>query len=128
MPFEDLTGRVIAAAIDVHKTLKPGLDEKLYERALCIEFEERGIKFKQQPKYEASYKNKAIGLLVPDLIVEDTLIVETKCVESFVPAHDAQMIGYLNITDLDIGLLLNFKVWPLGKRRIIKPGFKQPTP
>jgi GxxExxY protein len=57
-------------------------------------------------------------------VVERTLIVDTKCVEAFAPAHDAQMIDYLNITGLDIALLLNFKTWPLGKRRILRPGFK----
>jgi len=75
MPFQELTGGVIAAAIEVQKTLKPGLDEKLYERARCIEFEACGITCSQQPKYEVSYKDKPIGLLMPDLIVEDTLIV-----------------------------------------------------
>lgn len=123
-PNHELTGEVIAAAIAVHKELRPGLDEKLYERALCIEFAERGIDFEQQPKYEATYKGRFLGHLIPDLVVEKSLIVDAKCVESFLPVHDAQMIGYLNITGLNIALLLNFKDWPLGKRRILRPGFQ----
>lgn len=71
---QELTGQVIAAAIAVHQELLPGLDEKLDERALCIEFAERGISFEQQPKYEATYKGHFLGHLIPDLVVERTLI------------------------------------------------------
>ncbi len=123
LPHQELTGQVIAAAIAVHQALRPGLDEKLYERALCIEFTERHIQFEQQPRYEAKYKGHSVGQMVPDLVVENTLIVDTKCVTSFTPQHEAQMLGYLNITGLDVALLLNFKSWPLGKRRFIRPGF-----
>lgn len=120
-PHQDLTGAVISAAIEVHQTLRPGLDEKLYERALCIELAERGIDFEQQPRYESFYKGRFIGHLIPDLVVEKKLIVDTKCVEGFTASHEAQIIGYLNISQLEVGLLLNFKVWPLGKRRLSRP-------
>lgn len=121
LPYKELTKEVIAAAIAVHQELRPGLDEKLYELALCIELAERGIHFEQQPRYEAFYKKHFIGHLVPDLVIDNKLIVDTKCVASFTPAHEAQIIGYLNITGLEIGLLLNFKTWPLGKRRLFRP-------
>jgi GxxExxY protein len=124
---QDLTRRIIAAAIAVHQELRPGLDEKLYERALCIELAERNIYFEQQPKYEARYKGHFLGHLIPDLVVDRTLIVDAKCVESFTSLHEAQMIGYLCITGLDVALLLNFKTWPLGKKRVIRPGC-QPNP
>jgi GxxExxY protein len=124
LPHQKLTGKVIAAAITVHKEMRPGLDEKIYERALCIELSERGLFFEQQPKYEATYKGRFLGHLIPDLVVERTLIVDAKCVDAFAAVHDAQMIGYLNITGLDVALLLNFKTWPLGKRRIVRPGFQ----
>lgn len=120
-PHQDLTGAVISAAIEVHQTLRPGLDEKLYERALCLELADRGIHFEQQPKYEAYYKTRFIGHLIPDLVIENTLIVDTKCVAAFGPSHEAQIIGYLNISKLEVGLLLNFKTWPLGKRRLYRP-------
>lgn len=119
-PHQDLTGAVISAAIAVHEDLRPGLDEKLYERALCLELAERGIDFRQQPKYEVFYKTRFIGHLIPDLVIEDTLIVDAKCVDCLTKAHEAQIIGYLNITNLEVGLLLNFKVWPLGKRRLFR--------
>ena len=123
LPHKELTGKIIAAAIVVHEALRPGLDEKLYERALCIELAERGIDFEQQPKYEVTFKGKFIGHLIPDLVVENTVIVDAKCVESFNETHISQVLGYLAITGLDIGLLLNFKTWPLGKRRVIRSGY-----
>lgn len=115
----DLTRRIIGAAIAVHKELKPGLDEKLYERALCIELAEQHIQFEQQPEYEVHYKGHFVGSKQPDLIVEKKVIADAKCVEAFTSAHEAQMLGYLNLTGLDLALLLNFKVWPLGKKRIV---------
>ncbi len=120
LPHTELTREVIAAAIAVQKELRPGLGEKLYEVALCIELADRGIQFEQQPRYEAFYKKHFIGHLIPDLVVEDKIIVDVKCVESFTASHSAQIIGYLNITELEIGLLLNFKTWPLGKRRLFR--------
>ncbi|MCH7227290.1 GxxExxY protein [Verrucomicrobiaceae bacterium E54] len=100
--------------------MKPGLDEKIYERALCIELADQQIHFEQQPEYEVRYKGHFIGSKQPDLIVERKVIVDAKCVEAFTSAHEAQMLGYLNLTGLDLALLLNFKVWPLGKKRIIQ--------
>ena len=120
MRHEELTGKIIAAAIAVHEALRPGLDEKIYERALRIELEEMGIRCSQQPRYEVNYKGQLLGHLIPDLIVEDLVIVDTKCVSMFTDIHSSQILGYLNITGLDVGLLLNFKSWPLGKRRVIR--------
>jgi len=118
-PHRDLTRRIIGAAIEVHQCLRPGLDEKLYERALCIELADRGLPFEQQPEYDVHYKGHRIGSKRPDLVVEGKVIVDAKCVDAFSPSHEAQMLGYLNLTGLDLALLLNFKVWPLGKRRIV---------
>ena len=122
-PHKELTREIIASAIMVHQELRTGLDEKFYERALCIEFAERGIHFDQQLEYPVHYKKRFLGNLIPDLVVEKSVIVDTKVVDAFTPAHEAQMLGYLNITGLDVALLLNFKVWPLGKKRIIRPGY-----
>ncbi len=126
--YEELTGKVITAAIAVHRDLKPGLDEKIYERALCIELAEQGICFEQQPKYDVLYKGRYLGHLFPDLVVENKIIVDPKCVDSFSLANEAQMLGYLNITGLSVALLLNFKVWPLGKKRILHPNIKNTQP
>lgn len=120
---KDLTGQIIAAAISIQNELKPGLSEKIYEKALCIELTERGISYEQQTKFEVFYKGQNLGYLIPDLVVDKKIIVDTKCVDSFNPTHDTQMLGYLNITGLSLALLLNFKIWPLGKRRILRPEF-----
>jgi GxxExxY protein len=109
-PHQELTREVIAAAILVHQELRPGLDEKLYERALCIELAERGIHFEQQSRYDVFYKGRHLGHLVPDLVVENKIIVDPKVADTFTSEHEAQMIGYLNVTRLDVALLLNFKV------------------
>lgn len=120
-PHSDLTRQIIGAAIAVQKSLGPGLDEKLYENALSIELAHLGISFSQQPEFPVHYRERFIGKLRPDLIAENTVIIEIKVAESFTPSHDAQLLSYLSITKLPLGLLLNFKVTPLGKRRLIAP-------
>lgn len=115
---KDLTERIIGAAMEVHRELRNGLDEKLYENALCIELEERGIPYDQQKRYEVAYKSRPIGTLIPDLIINESVIVDTKVVESFNDAHISQIMGYLKITGLKVGLLLNFKHASLKIKRI----------
>lgn len=117
-PHSELTSEIIASAQAVHEDLHPGLDEVLYERALCIEFAERNIFFVQQKVHPVKYKSHYIGDLIPDLIVEDRVIVDLKVVEAFSDTHVAQMLGYLNITGLEIGLLINFKHSKLQIKRI----------
>jgi GxxExxY protein len=114
----ELTKRIIGAAMEVHRELRNGLDEKLYENALCIEFAEQGIFFDQQKIYNVFYKNRPIGKLIPDLIVDQSVIVDTKVVEIFNDAHISQMIGYLRITGLKVGLLINFKHASIKVKRI----------
>lgn len=114
----ELTERIIGAAMEVHRELRNGLDEKLYENALCIEFAERGIFFEQQKIHTVFYKSRPIGNLIPDLIIDQSVIVDTKVVEAFNDAHISQMLGYLKITELKVGLLLNFKHASLKVKRI----------
>ena len=109
---------VIGAAMKVLNTLRPGLDEKLYERALIIELRKQGIRCEQQKAHDVRYEGELIGTLVPDLIVEDRLIVDPKVVTAFNDSHVAQMLGYLNITGLKTALLLNFKYNKLGIKRV----------
>lgn len=113
-----MTSEIIASAQAVHEELRPGLDEKLYERAICIEFAERSIHFAQQAVFEVIYKSRYIGNLIPDLIVDNRVIVDLKVVEAFTDSHIAQMLGYLNITGLEVGLLINFKHARLQIKRI----------
>jgi GxxExxY protein len=117
-PHSELTSKIIASAQTVHEALRPGLDEKLYERAICIELAERMIGFTQQTVFQVSYKTRYIGDLIPDLIVNERVIVDLKVVESFSDSHVAQMLGYLNITGLEVGFLINFKHARLQIKRI----------
>ncbi len=100
--------------------LKPGLDEKLYENALVIELTERGHSVNQQKVFDVAYKSHPIGKLVPDLIVDDLVIVDPKVASAFTETHLAQMTGYLAITKLRLALLLNFKYAKLQWKRVVQ--------
>lgn len=115
---EPLTEIIIGAAIKVLNRLKPGLDEKLYERALVIELAKQGLVCDQQKQHPVHYNEQLIGILIPDLIVNDTVIVDPKVVTAFNETHIAQMLGYLNITGLKTSLLLNFKYARLQIKRV----------
>ncbi len=99
--------------------LKPGLDEKLYENALVIELVQGGHTVEQQRPYPVYYRRSLVGTLIPDIIVDGFAIVDSKVVTAFNDTHLAQMLGYLNITGLDVALLLNFKEAKLNWKRIV---------
>ena len=117
---QDLSEAIIGAAMIVLNTLRPGLDEKLYENALEIELRKRGHTVEQQRQYPVHYEGQLIGTLIPDLIVNDLVIADPKVVTAFSDTHIAQMIGYLNITGLRLALLLNFKNSNLEWKRVIR--------
>ncbi|MEP6671236.1 MAG: GxxExxY protein [Chthoniobacter sp.] len=120
MKHEEITKDIIGAAMAVLNELKPGLDEKLYENALLIELVARGHTVEQQREYPVHYKGRLIGRLVPDLIVDSTVIADPKVVTAFNDTHIAQMLGYLNITALNVALLLNFKEAKLTWKRVVR--------
>jgi GxxExxY protein len=115
----DLSESIIGAAMAVLYELKPGLDEKLYENALVIELRKRGQTVEHQRSFPVYYGGELIGSLVPDLIVNNSVIVDTKVVTAFSDAHIAQMLGYLNIPSLRLALLLNFKNVRLSCKRVV---------
>jgi GxxExxY protein len=117
---EELSKSIIGAAMIVLNTLKPGLDEKLYERALRIELRKRGHKVESQREFPVYYDGELIGDLIPDLIVDDLVIADPKVATAFNETHFAQMLGYLNITTLRLALLLNFKYADLRWKRIVR--------
>jgi len=117
-PHSEHSGQIIAVAKTVHDHFRPGLDEKLYEREMCIEFAEQDIFFEVQKSYPVHYKNNYLGVLIPDLIVCETVIVDLKVVDASHDDHLAQMLGYLSITNLEIGLSINFKHSKLQVKRI----------
>jgi GxxExxY protein len=120
MLHEKLTEAIIGASMTVLNKLKPGLDEKLYERALAIELTKRGHRIEQQRAFPVWYDGMEIGSLVPDLIVDDTVIADPKVVTDFNESHLAQMVGYLSITGLQVALLLNFKYSDLRWKRVVR--------
>ena len=121
MIHEALSREIIGAAMNVLNKLKPGLDEKLYERAMVIELEHGGHIVSVQSSFPVLYRGELIGNLVPDLIVDDSVVVDPKVVSCFIDTHVAQMIGYLSITRLDLALLINFKNARLEWKRMLRP-------
>ncbi len=119
MKHGELTQRAIGAAMRVLNELRPGLDEKLYENALVIELRRSGLEVEQQKSYPVFYHGTEIGSLIPDLILDGKVIVDTKVVSAFSISHTAQMLGYLNITELKVALLLNFKEAKLRWKRVV---------
>src|ERR1051325_5886286 len=117
---EELSGTIIGIAMEVLNELKPGLDEVLYERAMALELRRRGHDVSVQQSYPVFYRSELIGTLIPDLIVDHSIIVDSKVVSAFTDTHVAQMIGYLNITGLEVALLVNFKNARLNWKRVVK--------
>ena len=115
----DLSEAIIGAAMRVLNELRPGLDEKLYERALGIELRSMGHVVEQQKQFDVHYRGQLIGTLVPDMIIDGLVLADPKVVSAFSDTHIAQMLGYLNITNLKLALLLNFKFAKLGWKRVV---------
>jgi GxxExxY protein len=106
---DPITGEIISAAIEVHKSLGPGLLESVYETCLCHELKLRGITFERQKVLPVRYKGVSLdtGLRI-DLLVADQVVVELKCVEKLAAIHDAQVLTYMRLSGVHTGLLLNF--------------------
>jgi GxxExxY protein len=118
---EELTERVIGAAIEVHRALGPGLLESAYEECLCHELHLRGIAFERQVPLPVEYKGVKLdcGYRL-DLVVEGVLILEIKCLEHILPVHEAQLITYLKLTGRRVGLILSFNVAVLTRGGVIR--------
>lgn len=117
---EEISKSIIGAAMTVLNELKPGLQEKLYENALVIELQEKGHLTEQQKSFSVHYKDQLIGSLIPDLIIDEKVIVDLKVTDAFNESHVAQMIGYLAKTKLRLGMLINFKHAKLQWKRIVR--------
>jgi len=107
--INEISYRIVGSAIEVHKELGPGLLEKIYEICLIDELNNIGLNVKSQVTLPVSYKGKELELgLILDLLVNDSVIVELKSVESILPIHIAQLLTYLKLTKKPKGLLINF--------------------
>ena len=120
MIHKEISEAIVGASMTVLNTLKPGLSEKAYENALMIELTKRHRVVDQQKRFEVLYDGINVDTLIPDLIVDDRVIVDTKVVEQFTDTHIAQMMGYLAITGYRLALLINFKHADLRWKRIIR--------
>jgi GxxExxY protein len=109
MEFDELSYRVIGCALEVHKTLGPGLLESTYEHCLAHELALSGIPFQRQVPMPVAYKGSLLdcGYRI-DLLVEDTLIVELKSTDKMLPVHEAQILTYMRLARKSIGMLINF--------------------
>jgi len=117
--MKDEVYQVVGCAMEVINTLGHGLLEKPYENALVVEFGLKGIPFKQQPRFEVIYKGVKVGDYIPDLIVFDRIVVDTKTIDRITNVERGQILNYLKITQLRVGLILNFKHPKLEWERLV---------
>ncbi len=120
---EALSSAVIDSAYKVHQTLGPGLLESVYQTCLCVELDKRGIAHESQVPIPVLYEGVTAGIgLRLDLLVEKSLIVEIKALEQILPVHRSQLLTYLKLTNLRLGLLINFNVslFKQGVKRVIR--------
>ncbi len=117
--FEELSKKIIGAAIEVHRQLGPGFLEYIYEEALKIEFSEHNLNYDSQKEIKIKYLGAEIGMHRLDLLVENRIIVELKTVKELADIHFAQLRSYLKATGLKTGLLFNFSRPTLEIKRIV---------
>src|SRR5262245_26473226 len=117
--FKEEVFQIVGAAMEVLNELGHGYHEKPYENALVVEFGLRKMRFEQQPNYDMFYKGSKVGLFIPDLIVSGAIIVDAKVIERITNIERGQMLNYLRITKLRVGVLLNFKNSKLEWERIV---------
>jgi GxxExxY protein len=118
---ETIVRDVVGAAYEVANLLGAGFLEKIYERALALECSRRGLRVRKQVAYRVEYKGEFVGEYMADLLVEDKVVVELKCVDRFAPEHLAQCINYLKASGLRTALLVNFQR-PKIEWRVVKFG------
>ena len=111
--------QIVACALEVLNTLGHGFHEKPYENALVVEAGLREIRHSQQPRYPLHYKGSQIGEFVPDLVLFDAVVVDTKVIEAITDHERGQMLNYLRITGYKVGVILNFKRAKLDWERVV---------
>jgi len=122
--YSDITGKILAAAIEVHRALGPGLLESIYTPCLHYELTARGLRFVAQRSIPIVYKGMSIPACYRiDLIVEDVIVVEVKSVAAILAVHESQLMTYLQLTECPVGQLINFNVPRLmdGVKRRLNP-------
>lgn len=125
MENKDLTGRIIAAAIAVHRELGPGFLEAIYEEALCIELELQELPYERQKPVPITYRGKPVGEHRMDLLVAGAVVVELKAIRALEDIHYSTVRSYMKATGIESGLLLNFASMPLTVKRVGREFFSQ---
>jgi GxxExxY protein len=110
---------IVGCALEVLNVRGHGLHEKIYENCLCVEFRLRNIPYTQQQRHPVSYKGEVVGEYIPDLVVEQKLIVDAKTIDRITDHERGQMLNYLRITNLPVGVILNFKHARLEWERLV---------
>lgn len=110
MLHDSVTGSVLACAVAVHRTLGPGLREHSYQRAMELEMQARDVPFCREPSLEVHYRGVLVGVHRPDFIVADRIVLEIKAAHGLDPVFHAQVVTYLRVSGLPVGLLVNFNV------------------
>lgn len=128
--ISELTGAIIGAALEVHRTLGPGLLESAYEECLCFELRARGLPFERQQALPVVYKSIRLDAAYAlDIVVDKRVVLELKSVASLLAIHEAQLLTYLRLSNIDVGFLINFNKLTLrqGLRRFIRKGAAMPN-
>jgi len=119
MILKEETHKVVGCAMEVLNILGHGFLEKPYENALVVEFGLQDIDVKQQPRFDVTYKSHKVGEYIPDLICFDQMVVDTKTIEKITSHEIGQMLNYLKISGLPLGIIINFKHAKLEWKRIV---------
>jgi GxxExxY protein len=124
-PHQELTKNIIGVYYDVYNELGYGFLEKVYHKAMLIELHKRGYVIESEKKLNVYYKNEIVGEYVPDIIINESVIVELKCVEYLIETHENQLLNYLKATNCEVGLILNFGKDPQFLRKIFTNDLKK---
>jgi GxxExxY protein len=124
-PHQELTKSIIGIFYDVYNEMGHGFLEKVYQNAMIVELQSRGFEIESQKRINVYYKRTIVGEYIPDIIVNNSVIVELKCEEYINESHQAQLINYLKSTECEVGLLLNFGNDPQFLRKIYTNDIKK---
>ena len=117
----DITERILRCAVDIHRVLGPGLPESSYQRAMAVGMRNEGLRFSEEPALEMSYQGVKVGRHKPDFVVEGVVVLELKAVKQIEPFVAKQILTYLRVSGLRVGLIVNFNapIISLGVRRFV---------
>ena len=126
MKYQELTGNIIGAAMEVHRQMKNGYQEYIYQRALAIELKQRGINFEQEFEMKIHYKGEMIGLRRVDFLIHKIIPLELKAVTELSNIHLTQTLNYLETANYELGLLINFEASSLKFHRLQNKKYQPP--